>query len=725
MSSLTNQLYRFGDFTLDLDQRVLSRAARPVALTPKVFDTLLILVENRGRIVEKDELMRRLWPDTFVEEANITFNIQQLRKSLSDNARDPRFIETVARRGYRFIADVEVTVTDAGPARLEPVVISTTHNGSGSNGRVPVAEPIPQVPITKMVITIAASALLVVAAIALFAWQLSTGSRGSFVDASRAGMAAVIPVKVEKLTVAGQSRHVAISPDAKYVAYTRQSEKDSSVWLRQLSTNTNVEVVPAQGIIYGLAFSNSGEYLYFVRGEPTVLYRVPLLGGSPTRIVEGLEGNFSISPDDTRVAFVRQVIDHNGLQQYSLMNAGVDGSGERRVLVQTYPNRMDVPLWSPNGNALICTSGFSEGGAQDVSLIEVSLSDGTRKELSPEKFFRIAKMAWSPDKSAIIMTARKSLGDNNQIWRVTYPEMETSCLTNELNPFLDIGVAASTGRAVASQATRVSDIWVGSSRDPKNLKKVTQAIDELSWTRDGQLVYTSTASGNRDLWIMRPDGSDQRQLTANTAVNGGPSVSPDNRYIVFTSNRTGALQLWRMNLDGSNQVQLTTGGPKTCAGISRDGKWVLFNTVDDWHLWRVAIDGGEPQQLASFVATGPSVSPDGKLIACIGRRESTREMVILPIEGGEPLKRIAIPGEVVYRSRIEWTPDGKSVIYSGKVGLRTILYRQSLEGGPSEETVEFEPDEIFDFRYSHDGQFLALTRGGWLHDVVFLSDVTK
>src|SRR4030095_12745513 len=116
MSSLTNQLYRFGDFTLDLDQRVLSRAARPVPLTPKVFDTLQILVEYRGRIVEKDELMRRLWPDTFVEGANITHNIQQQKKFLNECARNPRYVGTVARRGYRFIADIETLPSENGQA---------------------------------------------------------------------------------------------------------------------------------------------------------------------------------------------------------------------------------------------------------------------------------------------------------------------------------------------------------------------------------------------------------------------------------------------------------------------------------------------------------------------------------------------------------------------------------------------------------------------------------
>src|SRR5512143_315475 len=113
MSLCIEHFYRFGDFTLDVDQRILLRKGRPRPLAPKVFDTLVILVEKKGRIVAKDELMRRLWPDTFVEEANLTFNVQQLRKALGDNARKPIYIETVTRRGYRFISTVEEIPNDS------------------------------------------------------------------------------------------------------------------------------------------------------------------------------------------------------------------------------------------------------------------------------------------------------------------------------------------------------------------------------------------------------------------------------------------------------------------------------------------------------------------------------------------------------------------------------------------------------------------------------------
>ena len=117
MSSLSGHIHRFSDFTIDIEQKVLLRGGKAIPMAPKVFETLLALVENHGRIVLKEELMKRLWPDTFVEESNLTFNIQQLRKSLGDNAREPLYIETIPRRGYRFIAEMKPLVTPIAPLR--------------------------------------------------------------------------------------------------------------------------------------------------------------------------------------------------------------------------------------------------------------------------------------------------------------------------------------------------------------------------------------------------------------------------------------------------------------------------------------------------------------------------------------------------------------------------------------------------------------------------------
>src|SRR6266446_6552047 len=112
MSTEPGRFYEFGTFRLDPSAKVLFCEGKPVTLTPKVFDTLQVLVEHGGRLLEKDTLMQKIWQDRFVEESNLTFNIKMLRRALNDDAHDPRFIETVPRRGYRFIAEVKERFPD-------------------------------------------------------------------------------------------------------------------------------------------------------------------------------------------------------------------------------------------------------------------------------------------------------------------------------------------------------------------------------------------------------------------------------------------------------------------------------------------------------------------------------------------------------------------------------------------------------------------------------------
>src|SRR5262249_55785363 len=365
MSLLVNHYYRFAEFTLDSDQRILLRKGKALPVAPKVFDTLLILVENKGRVLTRDELMTRLWPDTFVEEANLTFNIQQLRKSLGDSARRPRYIETIPRRGYRFVAQVEEVLSESGAGSDQIIRRSSGLQWPDAAGE-PKSEPETQKPeaatklsneshaaipeksldarparraaptsASKRTLPPAAALVAVLVGIGFVFWKFAISSNHSSNESKQAGGKSVVelPLKVEKLTQDGQSRRAAISPDGKYVAYTRDFEQKSSIWLRQLATNTNIEIVPAPDRVYGLGFANSGEYLFFVkRGEPPeyqgALYRVSVLGGVPTKIIENLPGNFSVSPDDRQIAFIRQVINRDGQREYSLMIANSDGTGE-------------------------------------------------------------------------------------------------------------------------------------------------------------------------------------------------------------------------------------------------------------------------------------------------------------------------------------------------------------------------------------------------------------
>lgn len=708
---LANPHYRFGEFIVDTDQKVLLRKDKELPLTPKLFETLLILVENSGRIVQKEQFMERLWPHTFVEEANLTSNIQLLRKSLGDNARQPQYIETVTKRGYRFIADVQ---------RVE-----TPHNGAHSSASR-VDTSLPAIPATvtarkrvrrKAVIALVTAALVVVFGGFVF-WRSSKTSSKNLGD-----LVANLPLKIERLTASGQSRSAAISPDGKSVAYTQMFEGRYSIWLRQLTTNTNTEIVSPSDDIIGMAFSHSGGYLYFVAGDPSALYRVSLLGDVPIKILERLEGKFSFSPDDRRIAFIRVSTNSNGQQEHALLIANSDGTNESKLLARQYPDKLDAPAWSPDGESIVCAYGNSAAGNQGMSLLEVRVVDGSTRELSGEKFFNIAKTVWLPQKTGLIMSAAKKSEGYRQLWRVSYPGLQLTEITAGLSSFSDLSLSRNGDKVVASQSTRAFDLWVGATRESEHLKKVTAVMDKFCWTPDGRLVYSLNTIGNVDLWVMRPDGQEQKQLTLNSATNDAPTVTPDGHYIVFISNRAGAFQVWRMQMDGSNPVPLTSGGGKNFPAISPDGKWVLYNTTDDWQLWRVSIDGGEATRLSDSYALFPSISPDGKMIACLGRSDSKAVLRILSFDNGRPLKTFDLAAPTFSSNRIQWTRDGKAVIYGTEHDSVTSIFRQPLSGGGPALVMKFE-DELADFSYSHDGQSLAVARGGWQHDIVLIRDLS-
>src|SRR5215467_7739486 len=131
MAISTRQTYEFGAFRLDPTERILLRGSEPVALTPKVFDTLVLLVENAGRLVTKDDFMRQVWADAFVEEATLAQTISQLRKALGD----PEIIETVPKKGYRLLGSVRVI--EPGTAARPDASSAENRAALASDGGVP------------------------------------------------------------------------------------------------------------------------------------------------------------------------------------------------------------------------------------------------------------------------------------------------------------------------------------------------------------------------------------------------------------------------------------------------------------------------------------------------------------------------------------------------------------------------------------------------------------
>ena len=245
---------------------------------------------------------------------------------------------------------------------------------------------------------------------------------------------------------------------------------------------------------------------------------------------------------------------------------------------------------------------------------------------------------------------------------------------------------------------------------------------------DGQVVYSASAGGNMDLWVMNADGSNQRQLTANSRNNTQPVVTRDGRYVVFSSDRSGTSNIWRVDQDGTNPRQLTSGSGEVNPHCAPDAKWVVYTLrgAGKPTVWRVSIDGGAPEKIIDGYATNPVVSPDGESIACFYRQHPNEQMKLglFSINGGQPIRTFdmgAISAFDPASSALRWTAEGRALTYVLTTGDVSNLWSQPVSGEPAKQLTRFKSSRIFSFDWSPEGQ-LILSRGTVTSDVVLLSN---
>ncbi len=333
---------------------------------------------------------------------------------------------------------------------------------------------------------------------------------------------------------------------------------------------------------------------------------------------------------------------------------------------------------------------------------------------------------WLKDGSGLLMLAPPGQSFVFQIWHLSYPEGEAHRLTNDLNHYQGMSLAADSHTLAVVQSETQASIWVAPVGDVSRARPVTSGSGKadlsVDWAPDGRIVYDSNQSGTDDIWITSADGGSPKQLTSNTRINQSPAVSPDGRHIVFNSDRTGTPHLWRMNLDGSDQRQLTNGASgEQNAQFSPDGRWLVYRTAfGKFTVWKMPASGDEPVQLTDKLSRLPTISPDGKLVAYFYRDENAPwRIAVAPLEGGEPLKTTDISAVPL---DLNWTPDGRALAYTDSRSGVSNIFAQPLDGGAPKQLTDFKADRIFSFDFSRDGKQLALSRGTIINDVVLIKD---
>jgi serine/threonine protein kinase len=550
------------------------------------------------------------------------------------------------------------------------------------------------------------------------------------------------PAKLTALTTGGKlngediNGQVSISPDGKYVVSSaNDSKQQASLWLRQVSTSSLVRIVPPEnGGYLSTTFSTDGELVYYVatlernKFVPT-LYRIPVLGGTPAKVLDRVFSPIAFSKDGKQFAFVRR-----NQEDMALMVADTDGGGEPRTIATLKaPNGFSTfgPSWSPDGKRIAC--GMLNGtGPEYSTVVEVPVAGGDPVSIGSERWARVGRVVWMADGSGLIMTAQPELSSaGTQIWFLPYPSGQARRITNDLNGYgeVSLGMTADGSTIATIQIIHASSIWIAAPNDDETRARLilkTSLPDTMAWTPNGRLVYASRTGENWDIWISNRDGSETKQLTTDPFIDQQPSVCSDGRYIVFQSNRSGSRNIWRIDADGSNAKQLTEGSHDDASPVcSADGRFVVFASLRSGKstIWKVGIDGGSPVQLTDHVAQLPSISPDGKSIAYFYQDEQANgqpTLGFIPFEGGAQTNSIDLPRSVQPLA-FSWMPDGRAIAYLNNASGVLNVWSQPIDRGAPTQLTNFKSEFVTSFAISGDGK-IAVYRYSGTRDIVLIKD---
>jgi len=530
-------------------------------------------------------------------------------------------------------------------------------------------------------------------------------------------------MKFTQVTTTGNAGTAALSPDRRYIVYVLRDGAQESLWVEQLATGSNVQILPPDQVSFvALSFTPDGNYVMFVRSDKSsanfrYLYRIPVLGGSPQQLVRDVDSAPTFSPDGKQIAFVRGVVES---RSNLILVSNADGTGER-VLAdrKTFAPGAASVSWSADGQSLAVVSPETRNNISQWVVETIATRTGELRDL--HAFTVTARaMAWLPDGHGVLVVATDPESGRGQIWFVNYPEGKTSRFTNDLTNYdlCCLELSRDGNSLVALQNTTLSDIWLANA-DGSGARQITSGEPlglALTW------VGSRIASpDSRFQWLLvDPDGTNKALLTNDRNPHLQLSACNDGKHIVYTTWRDGRFELWRADADASNALNLQVEGLFGGAGCLPDSKSIIYAANNA--LWRIPIDGGTPAKL-DLPQGMADFSLDGKRMLYLSQKvengQIESKLVVAAAEGGKPLFTFDVPYGL---NGARFTPDGKAIAFRLTRNRATNIWEQPLTGGTPLQLTKFPAGDMFAFAWSKDGKQLAFSRGQRKTDVVMMSN---
>ena len=633
-------IIRFGPFEIDPVNRELRKRGTPVKLQPQQVAVLLMLAQRAGQIVSRDEIHQHIWgTDTFVDfERGINFSINQIRAALGDDAASPRFIETIPRRGYRFIAatengepgdsastaTAEIEHGEPAGAAVSVTPISGDHKSTTNADQEQVSASsdvpatLPARPLFATKILIGLSLLAIIAAGLLGYGVLSTRAKHTLPKSQFPNM------RITQLTsLPGEYSDPTFSPDGKQIAFIWDGENPvrGDLYVQWVGGQKPLRLThTSTGRVCCADWSPDGRQIIFGRCDDNGggVYTIPALGGSERKLTDvvcqyGYGGGAKWTADGKSLVLVDSCAPGAppGIVVFSLQ------TGEKRCLHSppAYDEADRNPTLSPDQR----TVAFLRGGTGIYEIDTVAFSGGNLRELTKEEInWTNFTLMWSPDGKYIAYES------GNRMARVP-----VSGGPIEFNPvYPRIGALSADGRRLAyvepAAAWRSPPVVWRAKLANAGGKVVSQSRVLVSATGNSsaqlspsqqQLVFESRGQ----IWKSNADGSDPLQLTFfETGDPGTPRWSPDEKWIAFDyRSATQRGQIYLVDSEGRNLRRLSSDDyVVNVPSWSRDGKAVYFasNRSGDWQVWRREISTGKETQITQHGGFAAFESYDAKTL---------------------------------------------------------------------------------------------------------------
>lgn len=548
---------------------------------------------------------------------------------------------------------------------------------------------------------------------------------------SEPGAYRISAIEKIRITTGGRASRAVVMPDGDTVAYTENDELKAKS-LSRGDTRLLVGVSPGVNYI-SLAAPPDGKHIYYsARHDRSIvsLYRVPLAGGAPERILDGVYGGICFSPDGKSIAFVRRYPD---LNEYALLIANVNGSNPRKIAVTKRPDNFSgIPSWSPDGKTILCSAINSDGGFH-YSILAIDVANGAQRVIRSRRWAWLGSLVWLPDSRHLLLAGQDENAVTAQLWRLDRLTGETLRISDDSFIYEWLSGTSDGQKFVAVKKIQESHVWIVAASPVQ----VTIGFDKydgaggLAWAPDGRLVYHSRASGRDAIWVMNPDGSNSQQLTPDNG--GGFSLSPDGRFLVFQKLESKSLGLTRLDLTTGVQKRLTEKSTDMTPQYAPDGRTIVYANFDEQHsLFRISPDGGSPAKVFDEYRTvsSPAFTPNGERIAfAFGRTQADTirsGIAIISAADSHVLRTFDVNitfGTIYERPTVQWSVDGRYLFFIKlEAGVSNVWKIDTTDGSTSPVT-NFEVGRVFNFAFSPDGTRLALARGSVDSDVVILKPV--